>query len=107
MKPTDLIKTSILSEKAYKQMENGIYTFLVDKRSTKNQIVKAVENQFAVNVIRVNVSKKSFKMKRIGRTRKQAKVGGGKKAIVYLKAGQNIAILSPSKKETKSIKKEK
>lgn len=106
MKPTDVIKTSILSEKAYKLMENGIYTFLVDKRSTKNQIVKAVENQFAVNVIRVNVSKKSFKMKRIGRTRKQAKVGGGKKAIVYLKTGQNIAILSPkSKKETKSIKK--
>ncbi len=53
--PAQLIKKAILSEKTYKQMENGLYTFLVDKRSTKSQIATAVENQFQVNIMRVNV----------------------------------------------------
>jgi len=82
MKTTDVIKKAILSEKAYKQMEKSIYTFLVDARSTKDQIEKQVEKQFSVEVQKVNVATRAFKTKRIARTRKETKTGGGKKAIV-------------------------
>lgn len=91
----DVIKKTILSEKAYKLMEKGLYTFLVDARANKKQIAKAVKNQFSVEVAKVNVLSKSTKMKRIAKTRKETEVGGGKKAIVYLKPGQKIAVLSP------------
>ena len=103
MKQSDIIKKSILSEKAYKLMEKGLYTFLVDSRATKNQIAKAVSDQFTVQVKKVNVLSKFSKMKRIAKTRKQTEVGGGKKAIVYLAGGQKIAALSPkaTAKETK------
>lgn len=109
MKNIDVIKGTILSEKAYKLMEKGIYTFLVETHATKKQIAKAVGDQFAVEVQKVNVLNQSTKMKRIAKTRKQARVGGGKKAIVYLAAGQKIAALSPkaeTKKSTKSKKAE-
>jgi len=107
MKSTDIIKKAILSEKAYKQMEMGIYTFLVDPASTKQDVKTKVENQFKVLVDRVNLASKPFKMKRIARTRKQAKTGGGKKAIVWLKSGQSITMLLPKTKEQKPKAKSK
>ena len=106
MKISDIIQKSILSEKAYKQMESGIYTFLVGQMATKKEVAQAVKRQFSVDVAKVNIISKVKKAKRIGRTRKFTEVGGGKKAIVYLASGQNISALSPkSKKETKTSKK--
>lgn len=100
MKTADIIKYAILSEKAYKLMERGIYTFMVAKRASKNQIADQIKNQFTVDVARVNIAKAPPKVKRIMRTRKTVKVGGGKKAIVQLAAGQTIALLSPKTKST-------
>lgn len=99
----NIIKKAILSEKAYKSMEKGIYTFLVDARSTKKEIAQQVASHFAIDVVKVNVGNIAAKSKRIAKSRKQVKVGGGKKAMVYLKAGQTIAMLSP-KSEAKSKK---
>lgn len=108
MKPSNVIKKPILTEKAHKLMEKGIYTFLVSTKSTKEAIAKAINWQFAVSVDRVNVASFAPKLRQIARTRKQTKVGGGKKAIVYLKAGQTIAALLPKTKEKpKSASKEK
>lgn len=95
-----VIKKAILSEKAYKDMEVSIYSFLVDDRASKDEIRKAVENQFSTKVQKVNVQAISSKSKRITGTRKVTSVGGGKKARVYLEKGQNITLLSP-KKESK------
>lgn len=105
MKPSDVIKKAILSEKAYKQMEKGIYTFLVAEKTTKDEIARAITYQFAVSVDHVNVATFAPKTKRIASSRKQTKVGGGTKAIVWLAPGQTIASLSPKAK--KSSKKEK
>lgn len=102
---TNILRSPILSEKAYKHMEKGIYTFMVDKKSDKKQIARVVEHQFGVKVTKVNVSKKAQKSKRIAQSRKEVMVGGGKKATVWLAAGQSIAILSP--KKDKKEKKEK
>ena len=109
MNISDVLKKAILSEKAYKQMEKGIYTFLVNERSTKEQVSRAVKSQFNVDATRVNIARVAHKAKRIGTTRKQTLVGGGKKAIVQLKSGQSIPMLSPkteSKKGQKSKKAE-
>lgn len=101
-----VLQKAILSEKAYKLMEKGIYTFFIKRDASKNDVKTSVEKMFSVNVQRVNISKVSSKQKRIAKTRKTATVGGGKKAIVQLKKGQTISSLSP-KAETKSSKKSK
>ena len=105
MKTTDIVKAAILSEKAYKLMEKGCYTFLVDQRAKKDQIKKAVAKQFAIEVEKVNISKTAPKTKRIARGRKTTKVGGGKKATVWVKKGQSIASLLPKPKKTQTGKK--
>ncbi len=106
MKTTDIIKKAILSEKAYKQMEKGVYTFLVNQHATKDEIKKAIQNQFSVDATKVNVASFSAKTRRIAHGSRD-KVGGGKKAIVHLTPGQTIAILSPKGKEKPKQKKEK
>lgn len=95
MKRSFVIKQAVLSEKTYRQMEDGKYTFLVDRYADKKAIAKAIENQFSVKVTKVNVLTKASKTKKIARTRKTVKIASGKKAVVYLQKGQSIAMLSP------------
>lgn len=101
-----LIKKAILSEKSYVLMDRGAYTFLVSKSAKKNQIKKAIEDQFSVNVIRVNVLTKSAKTKRIAKTRKTTTTSLGKKAVVYLKKGQSISLLATKAEKPKTKKQE-
>lgn len=103
MKINYVIKKALLSEKAYTLMEKGVYTFMVDKNASKKEIKKAIEVQFKTKVKKVNVLGKAAKSKRVTGTRKQVLTGNGKKAVVYLAAGENIAMLSP-KKESKTSK---
>ena len=103
MKINYVIKKALLSEKVYAQMEKGVYTFMVDKNASKNEIKKAVEEQFKTKVKKVNVLGKAAKRKKVTGTRKEVLTGNGKKAVVYLVAGENIAMLSP-KKESKTKK---
>lgn len=97
----------IMTEKAHAQMPSGVYTFFVSKSATKNDIKKAVKELFSVDVVSINVASTKPKQRRIARTRKFTSVGGNvKKALVQIKAGQTIAMLSP-KTETKSKKTQK
>jgi len=85
---------------------------MVDKNASKNEIKRAVEEQFKTKVRKVNVLGKAAKSKKITGTRKNVLTGSGKKAVVYLAAGENIAMLSPkkeskTKKASKEVKEEK
>ena len=102
-----LINKALLSEKTYKQMETGIYTFLVAKSATKDQIAKEVEAQFSVKVAHVNIAAKKGKTKKVTGTRKTTQTKDSKKAIVFLKSGQSIEMLSPKTKKEKAKKVEK
>lgn len=107
MRPVDIIKRAILSEKAYKQMAFGVYTFLVDRRATKKEIAKTVESQFGVSVYNVNIANFAPKKRRIAGKRRKVEVGGGRKAIVKLMSGQSIALLQPvseAKSKSKTVK---
>jgi large subunit ribosomal protein L23 len=83
--PRDVLLSPVVSEKSYALLDQGKYTFLVDPRSNKSEIKKAVEQIFGVKVESVHT------MNRQGKARR-TRFGMGKRkdtkrAIVTLKEG--------------------
>lgn len=89
---TTIIKKPIITEKSMKEVDNYHYTFLVDKKANKNQIAKAVEKLFKVNVLSVRTVKIAGKTKKIGKRGKTKKMADKKKAIVEIKKNQKIEV---------------
>ena len=83
-----VILAPIVSEKSYAASVRGSYTFRVHSDAHKTQIRQAVEQQFDVKVVHVNVSKVQPKPKRRGAIKGTRQ--GWKKAVVQLQAGQTI-----------------
>jgi len=106
MNINDVIKYPILTEKTYKQMSEGVYTFAVDKRSNKVQVRKTVEFIFGVKVVKVNIFNVPKKEAKLGRS--HGFTNAFKRAIVYLSEGDIINIFpddapaTEPKKETKA-----
>ena len=88
--PAQVLLRPVVSEKSYEQITQNRYTFKVHKDAHKTQIRQAVEQQFDVKVVAVNVVKVQPKPKRRGLFRGTRP--GWKKAIVELKAGDKIDI---------------
>ena len=82
-----LIKPRI-TEKATIIAEDGVYTFLVHPSATKKEVSKAIEQNFKVTPVKVNVI--NLKTKKVMRRGKRGKTSGGRKAMVYLKKGDSI-----------------
>ncbi|MBL7574480.1 large subunit ribosomal protein L23 [Peptoniphilus asaccharolyticus DSM 20463] len=78
----DIIKKPIVSEKSMDLIENGKYTFEVDKHATKTEIRAAVETVFGVKVKTVRTMNMAGKLKRQGAH--QGRRPNWKKAIVQL-----------------------
>ena len=83
--PRDVVLAPVVSEKSYGLIDEGKYTFLVDPRSNKTEIKRAVEQVFDVKVESVHT------MNRPGKTRR-TRFGLGKRkdtkrAIVTLREG--------------------
>ena len=83
--PRDILLSPVVSEKSYALLDQGKYTFLVDPRSNKTEIKKAVESIFGVKVESVHT------LNRLGKTRR-TRFGTGKRkdtkrAIVTLREG--------------------
>lgn len=102
---TNIIKSVVISEKAYKNMDLGVYTFLVDRAASKGDVATAVKKYFSVDAVKVNITHVFSKKKRVNKTRKFTQVGGGKKATVWLKKGQSISSLSTKTQRVKADKK--
>ena len=80
----------VLTEKSNIIREMGQYTFKVDPRAGKIQIMEAVRRMFNVHPVSCNVMNVKSKPKRLrGRPGKTAE---WKKAIVRLRAGETIKI---------------
>jgi large subunit ribosomal protein L23 len=87
-----IIKSPVISEKSMTGMHsNNEYQFIVDKRATKLDIKKAVEQLFRVKVDSVNTSVSHGKAKqtRFGKSKRS----DVKKAFVTLSEGQTIEIV--------------
>ena len=93
-----IIKKPVITEKSLDQVTGHRYTFLVDQKANKNQVKKAIEKYFNVDVLKVWTIKKKGKRKRTGRKRLFKKLPNYKKAIVQIKSDQKIDIFETRKK---------
>lgn len=86
MEAHEIIRKPLLTEKSFAGFANKVYAFVVDKRATKVDIKRAVEQLFDVKVEKVNTSivkgHKKFQNTKAGRT--EGKTSDYKKAIVTL-----------------------
>ncbi len=86
MKPEDVIKKPVLTEKSLLLAKEGWYTFLIDRRASKGQVKEAIEELFKVKVDKVRLLNVSGKPKRWGRF--MGRTEDKRKAVVKLAKGK-------------------
>ncbi|NLV88983.1 MAG: 50S ribosomal protein L23 [Tissierellia bacterium] len=64
--PHDIIIRPVITERSMEDMAEGKYTFVVDKKTNKSEIKKAVETIFGVKVEKVTTMNMKGKVKRQG-----------------------------------------
>jgi large subunit ribosomal protein L23 len=90
----DVLEAPIISEKSTLDAEkNNRFVFRIKKQATKQQVKKAVEALFTVEVDSVHVLNVKGKQKRFGKTLGQR--SDWKKAYVKLKPGHDINFETP------------
>jgi len=87
-----VLRNPHITEKATLLGEEGQYVFRVDPEATKGAVKQSVEALYGVSVRSVHMIKKPAKKIRIGR--KEGFQQGLKKAVVKLKRGENIEVIS-------------
>lgn len=106
MRPEEIIIAPVVTEKSNDELQQGKYTFKVNKNATKVEIAKAVEKLFEVRVLKVNTMTVNGKQKRVGYH--TGKTSDWKKAIVTIDTNPGEAsYLAKGGKETKATKKYK
>jgi len=88
---TYIIKKPVVTEKSLTLAKTqNVYTFEVDPKTNKNQIVEAIESLYGVNVEKINTILGFKSIKKTGKKRMPSIVNSKKKALVKLKPGQTI-----------------
>ena len=106
MLPEEIIIAPVVTEKSNDQLQEGKYTFKVNKKATKVEIAKAVEKLFEVKVLNVNTINVRGKNKRVGYH--VGKTSDWKKAIVTIDTNpSDETYLAKGGKEVKVSKKYK
>jgi large subunit ribosomal protein L23 len=97
----DILIRPIITEKSDKATNNGVYTFVVDRKTNKLQVAKAVEAMFNVSVSGVNTTVIPGKTK--SRSTRSGVVKGVKpaykKAFVTLQEGEKIDLFGANTEE--------
>ena len=102
----DIIIAPVVTEKSSTEIQDGKYTFKVNKKATKIDIKRAVEKLFNVKVVNVNTVTVKGKEKRVGRN--VGKTSDWKKAIVTIDTNpEEVTYLAKGGKQTKISKKYK
>ena len=106
MKPEDIIIKPIITEESNAGIQEGKYTFKVNKKATKVDVANAVEKLFGVKVLRVNTITVKGKEKRVGRN--VGRTSDWKKAIVTIDTNpSDKTYFAKGGKETKIATKDK
>ena len=106
MRPEEIILAPVVTEKSNDELQQGKYTFKVNKNATKVEIANAVEKLFEVKVLKVNTISVKGKNKRVGYH--QGKTSDWKKAIVTIATNLgDSTYLGKGGKEVKASKKYK
>jgi len=82
-----------ITEKAVGQSERNVYTFVVSRDATKHQIRDAVRALYNVTPVKVNIVNKAPKREFSRAKGRAISSKGMKKAYVYLKQGDTIALV--------------
>ena len=100
----EIIVRPIVTEKSNDGLQEGKYTFEVNKKATKVEIAKAVEKLFNVKVLKVNTMTVKGKQKRVGVH--VGRTSDWKKAIVTIDTDPKAeTYLTKGGKEVKGTKK--
>ncbi|BAP39727.1 50S ribosomal protein L23 [Metamycoplasma canadense] len=100
MNINQVIKYPVLTEKSEIARTNqNVYTFVVDRRTNKVEVKKAVEFIFDVKVTKVNIINYDKKPAKLGRF--SGFTNAVKKAIVYLDEKSKILLFAEEAKEAK------
>jgi large subunit ribosomal protein L23 len=91
--PEDILLRPVLTEKTWRQMEEGVYTFEVHPRATKVDVRLAVEELFGVKVVEVRTLKRAGKPRRTRLDRGFGRTKSEKRALVKLAPGHKIDIV--------------
>jgi len=87
-KTSSIIIEPVITEKSSFANAIGKYVFKVAGSANKNEVRKAIEGFYNVNVVDVNILKTAAKPRRVGKI--IGEKAGFKKAIVTLKQGESI-----------------
>jgi large subunit ribosomal protein L23 len=88
---SEVLLRPTITEKSTLLQEEGQYTFVIAPRANKTMVKQAVQENFNVTVLSVNITRNHGKRKRYGpRYKKQPDV---KKAVVTLQAGDRIELI--------------
>ena len=95
--PTDTDLSSVIikprvTEKAVRQNDQNVYTFVVRRDATKYSVADAVQALFKVTPVKVNIVNKSPRQFMSRAKGRKLHVQGMKKAYVYLKKGDRIDV---------------
>jgi len=102
----EVIVRPVVTEKSNDELQQGKYTFEVNRKATKVDIAKAVEKLFEVKVLKVNTMTVKGKKKRVGVH--QGMTSDWKKAIVTIDTQlAEKSYLGKGGKEVKMTKKYK
>ena len=88
--PMSVLRRPVISEKSYALMNRNVYVFLVDRRATKIDVRRAVEQAFDVHVDKVNTLNRKGKATRNRRTNTTGRRPDTKRAFVTLHPGDKI-----------------
>jgi large subunit ribosomal protein L23 len=92
MDPYQVLLRPVVSEKSYKRLDDGVYTFVVHPDATKLQIRAAVESIFKVQVAKVNTLNRSGKTRRNRRSNTTGRTPATKRAMVTLAGNDRIEL---------------
>lgn len=90
MQLTNVLIAPVVTEKSSDAQSKSKYTFRVNADATKIEIGKAVQKVYGVDVVSVNVIPVRKKERLVGRGKRMTKRPASKKAVVTVKAKQNI-----------------
>jgi len=87
-----IVLSPIITERSMELVKQGKFSFRVSTSSNKNEIRKAIKEQFSVDPISIETVIQKGKTQRVGVRRVVKSKPNYKKAIVKLKEGQKIDI---------------
>ncbi len=88
----DILHSPRITEKGAYLAEKGCYVFNVGKAANKGEIAAAIKAVYKVSPRKVTVARVPRKTAVVRGTNRTGMTAGGKKAYVYLKAGDKIEL---------------